>query len=242
MIGLCRVVFWDIMPCSPLNINWCFWGTCHFQLQSWRVSKASQLTLQPWRWRWRSSKTAENFQQTTSHYSPAGRILHNHSSDNLKSLMTEIVCDTPKRYELREFHTLSSGLDHFCQHMQYIVNSAQMMVLMWCMMIFSLIMPYAKNMHNKISAWKWYVSSLGNIQLLRNNVQMVKNYTISCLTFYGKIKAILNTRSNYLCHKWVTTEYYYSSVCITQYYRKQRAFSFTLPLRKSLHRACNLKC
>jgi hypothetical protein len=32
--------FWDITPCSPLKVNWRFWGTCCFHLQGRRVSQA----------------------------------------------------------------------------------------------------------------------------------------------------------------------------------------------------------
>jgi hypothetical protein len=33
-------VFWDITLCSPLKGNGCFWGTCPFNLQGWRISQA----------------------------------------------------------------------------------------------------------------------------------------------------------------------------------------------------------
>jgi hypothetical protein len=33
-------IFWGIMPCSPLKVNRRFRGTCHFQLQDRRISKA----------------------------------------------------------------------------------------------------------------------------------------------------------------------------------------------------------
>jgi hypothetical protein len=54
-------VFWDIMPCNPLEVNGHFGGTCHLHLQSWRVRQAgfcllpascwflAWITLQPWR-------------------------------------------------------------------------------------------------------------------------------------------------------------------------------------------------
>jgi hypothetical protein len=33
-------IFWDIMLCSLLNINWCFGGTCRLHLQGQRISQA----------------------------------------------------------------------------------------------------------------------------------------------------------------------------------------------------------
>jgi hypothetical protein len=32
-----RLVFWDITPCSPLKVNQCPGGTCHFHLQGRRI-------------------------------------------------------------------------------------------------------------------------------------------------------------------------------------------------------------
>jgi hypothetical protein len=45
-------VFWDLVPCSPLKVNWCFGGTCNLHLQSWRVSQCWRLTsyVPPERW------------------------------------------------------------------------------------------------------------------------------------------------------------------------------------------------
>jgi hypothetical protein len=33
-------IFWDMMPCSLLKVNWSFRGTCHLHLQGWRISQA----------------------------------------------------------------------------------------------------------------------------------------------------------------------------------------------------------
>jgi hypothetical protein len=66
-------IFWDIIPCGPLKVNWCFRGTYRLHLQGQRISQArnqhaaggnlcsalspafrldfSQLILRPWRWR-----------------------------------------------------------------------------------------------------------------------------------------------------------------------------------------------
>jgi hypothetical protein len=41
-------IFWDIMPCSPLKVYWCFGGTCRHLLSCWFLV---QLIFRPWRWR-----------------------------------------------------------------------------------------------------------------------------------------------------------------------------------------------
>jgi hypothetical protein len=57
--------FWELMPCSPLNVDTHFGGIYHLRVRGWRVSQARNqhelrtatrcflawLTLQPWRWR-----------------------------------------------------------------------------------------------------------------------------------------------------------------------------------------------
>jgi hypothetical protein len=42
-------IFWDIMPCSPLKINWHLGGTCNLLPASCCFLLGF---LQPWRWRW----------------------------------------------------------------------------------------------------------------------------------------------------------------------------------------------
>jgi hypothetical protein len=32
-------IFWSIIPCSPLKVNWHFGGTCQLHLHGWRVSQ-----------------------------------------------------------------------------------------------------------------------------------------------------------------------------------------------------------
>jgi hypothetical protein len=32
-------IFWDITPCSPLKVNWCFGGTCRLHLQGLRIQE-----------------------------------------------------------------------------------------------------------------------------------------------------------------------------------------------------------
>jgi hypothetical protein len=49
-------LFWEMMSCSPMKVNWCFGGTCHFHIQGWRVSQArnqhdaSSKKALLWRW------------------------------------------------------------------------------------------------------------------------------------------------------------------------------------------------
>jgi hypothetical protein len=49
-------IFWNIRPCSPLKVNWCFGGMCHFNLQGKRISQARNqceaCSKQGWRWKW----------------------------------------------------------------------------------------------------------------------------------------------------------------------------------------------
>jgi hypothetical protein len=33
--------FWDITPCSPLKVNWCFGGTCHLYLHGQRKASSA---------------------------------------------------------------------------------------------------------------------------------------------------------------------------------------------------------
>jgi hypothetical protein len=66
-------IFWDMMPCTPLKVNWRSGGTCCLHLQGQRISQAwnkcevggkqssvcrllsrwylGRLILRPWRWR-----------------------------------------------------------------------------------------------------------------------------------------------------------------------------------------------
>jgi hypothetical protein len=45
-------VFWDVMPCSLVQVYWCFWSMYHLHFQGQRLSHASNLQKQaelPWR-------------------------------------------------------------------------------------------------------------------------------------------------------------------------------------------------
>jgi hypothetical protein len=85
-------IFWDIMLCSPLNVNRHFGGTYHLHLQGRRMRRAKNqressachmhswwflawLILQTWRLGWRSSKTSVDTQRTTWRYIPEDSIL-----------------------------------------------------------------------------------------------------------------------------------------------------------------------
>jgi hypothetical protein len=96
-------VFWDIMPYSPVKVNWHFGGTYCLHLWGRRVSKARnqheastmqslaccllhfgfvlalKMGLKC------SSETSVDFHWTAWYYSPEVRILHSHCHDNLKS-------------------------------------------------------------------------------------------------------------------------------------------------------------
>jgi hypothetical protein len=76
MIHPKSTIIWDITPCSPLKVNQCFRGTYRLHLQGRRISQARNLLESRW-----GSKL---FQQTTWHYIPEDRTLHNHLCGNLK--------------------------------------------------------------------------------------------------------------------------------------------------------------
>jgi hypothetical protein len=88
--------FWNITPCSPLRVNWCFRGVCSLHPHGRRISKArnqresKQLSLSPAftvvsRLAYSltlkmdatcSSETSVDFQRTTRRYIPKHRTLH----------------------------------------------------------------------------------------------------------------------------------------------------------------------
>jgi hypothetical protein len=79
-------VLWDMTPCSLLEVNQSFRGTCYLHLQGCRVSQArnqhetgskqlaysSPLEMEATC----SSKISVDFQQTTQCYIPEDRTLH----------------------------------------------------------------------------------------------------------------------------------------------------------------------
>jgi hypothetical protein len=76
-------IFWDITLWSPLKVNQSFGGTLSLHLQGQRISpvrnQSENFHVKC------SSKTWVDFQQTTQHYIPEGRTLHNHRCENLKA-------------------------------------------------------------------------------------------------------------------------------------------------------------
>jgi hypothetical protein len=72
--------FWDMMPCSLLKVNQ--WERYHLHLQGQRIREARR---QHGAGSKQISSTLLDFQQTTEHYIPDGRILHNHFYENLDS-------------------------------------------------------------------------------------------------------------------------------------------------------------
>jgi hypothetical protein len=94
-------MLWDIMLCSLLKVNQCFWGTycLHLQLKNepskksgWKfclspaftlvscLAYSSTLKMEAVCF----SKTVVDFQRTTWHYIPEDSNLHNHLCENLK--------------------------------------------------------------------------------------------------------------------------------------------------------------
>jgi hypothetical protein len=94
------VIFWDITPCSPLNVNRCFGGTYDLHLQGLTISPAryqreSRQQAEPTLKMETiySSKTSVDFQWTIQRYIPIGSNLHTHHYENLKSYMMTIMLD-----------------------------------------------------------------------------------------------------------------------------------------------------
>jgi hypothetical protein len=81
-------ILWDIMSCSPLNVNWLFRRTYRLHLQGRRISRAwlaicfhvscsaysSTLKIESIC----SSESTVDIQRTTQHYIPEDRTLHSH--------------------------------------------------------------------------------------------------------------------------------------------------------------------
>jgi hypothetical protein len=85
-------IFWDITPCSPLNVNRRFGETYHLHLQGRRLLDtcfyagsclvySSTLKMEALF----SSETSIDIERTTRRYIPEDSTLHNHRCENLKS-------------------------------------------------------------------------------------------------------------------------------------------------------------
>jgi hypothetical protein len=47
-VDMKRSIFWNIMPCSPLKVNWHFGGTCRSLLHGRRISQARNQRESKW--------------------------------------------------------------------------------------------------------------------------------------------------------------------------------------------------
>jgi hypothetical protein len=91
-----KSIFWDITPCSPLQMKWCFRGTCCLHLQDQRISRlflSPALTLVSCSTYFSnlkmeatcSSETSVDSQRTTWRYIPENGTLQTYCCENLKS-------------------------------------------------------------------------------------------------------------------------------------------------------------
>jgi hypothetical protein len=116
MVVMKSVVFWDIMPCSPLKVSRRFGGTYHLYLQSQRINQAknqrqcrwqAELLLPPdytlfycsaYSSTWKlevicSFETSADFQRTTRHCIPEDSTLQKKSYVTLEHHVThESIC------------------------------------------------------------------------------------------------------------------------------------------------------
>jgi hypothetical protein len=91
-MNLKNSVFWVIMACSLLKVNWHFGGPCRVHSQGRRICFHTNFLLcsfsEPQWWRRRSSEMSFDFQWTTWHYILEDRTLHNHCCENPKAYIT----------------------------------------------------------------------------------------------------------------------------------------------------------
>jgi hypothetical protein len=95
------LIFWNIMPCSPLEVNRHFGGIYCLQLHSQRISQARSQCERRWEIGFMlvscspysailkmeamcSSEMSVDFQQTTWHYIPEDSTLHNDCCENFR--------------------------------------------------------------------------------------------------------------------------------------------------------------
>jgi hypothetical protein len=95
-LALKSIIFWDMMPCSPLSCTPRFGGTYHLHLQGRRqatclltglLNYSSTLKMEAIC----SSETSGATQRTTRRHIPEDYTLHNHRSENLKSYKTSFA-------------------------------------------------------------------------------------------------------------------------------------------------------
>jgi hypothetical protein len=93
-------IFWDITPCSPLKVSWCFRGAYGLHLQSQIISRVRNLSWNqvsssayPSNLKFKvtcSYETLVDSQWTTLHYIPEDSTLHNRCCENLKSYILQL--------------------------------------------------------------------------------------------------------------------------------------------------------
>jgi hypothetical protein len=84
-------VFWDIMRCSPLEVNWQQSSSCCLlHAGFWFLAR---LILRPWRWRWHVPLQRRlTFNRLPTHCCiPEDSTLHNHCFENPKSYVNELL-------------------------------------------------------------------------------------------------------------------------------------------------------
>jgi hypothetical protein len=78
-------IFWNITPCSSLEVNRCFGGTCGLYLLDRKVTQARNGHKHKSS---RGSETSIDFQRTTRRYIPEDRSLNTFQFINLKMLQS----------------------------------------------------------------------------------------------------------------------------------------------------------
>jgi hypothetical protein len=114
-------IFWDMTPCSPLELNWCFRGTYRLHLRGKRISQARNqrgprskhsscsaysLTLQTEAIY--SSETSVDTQRTTQRYIPEDGTLHKYRCENLKSYIMRSLIGTIVFWDMLPYSLLES--------------------------------------------------------------------------------------------------------------------------------------
>jgi hypothetical protein len=109
-------IYWDMTPCSPLNVNRRFGATYRLHLQGRRISRARNQ---------RESRSQVDgsdmfeFQQTRQRYIPEDSTLHNHRCENLKSYNLSVVIETWIKLGIERYYLKRNS--HMCKvEMRYL--------------------------------------------------------------------------------------------------------------------------
>jgi hypothetical protein len=100
-------IFWDIVLCSLLKVNWCFGGTCCFQQQNIAVcfmlvsclSYSSTLKVEAICF----SKMSGDFQQNASHYTPQDRTLQTNKTGHILQCLVLLMQQIFRHQQLVPF-------------------------------------------------------------------------------------------------------------------------------------------